>query len=251
MVREFLTRRQLHNRGLEGDADFRWRGGDVSRIEGFSDAVFAFSMALLVVSVDVPTSFDELVARMRGFVAFGICFTLLIYIWYHHYLFFRRFGLQTASIVALNGLLLFLVLFYTYPLKFLYSVLVGVMFGVQSADDMVITAQQMPSLMIIYSTGFLAIFLVFALMNMRAWSLREHLDLDEIEELETRSTIVGHFIHVGIALISIGIVLLGRPSFFAGIIYSMLGPTMWVHAVWTKKRVEEVRTREAVEETSE
>jgi hypothetical protein len=33
------------------DSDFRVRGPEVSRIEGFSDAAFAFAVTLLVVSL--------------------------------------------------------------------------------------------------------------------------------------------------------------------------------------------------------
>ena len=36
------------------EKNFRWRGGQVSRIEAFADAVFALSLTLLVVSADVP-----------------------------------------------------------------------------------------------------------------------------------------------------------------------------------------------------
>jgi len=36
---------------------FRWRGTHVSRIEGFTDAVFAFAVTLLVVALEVPHTF--------------------------------------------------------------------------------------------------------------------------------------------------------------------------------------------------
>lgn len=56
----------------------RWRGGQVTRIEALTDAVFGFAITLLVVSLEVPQTFDDLMAMMRGFVAFAFSFTLLI-----------------------------------------------------------------------------------------------------------------------------------------------------------------------------
>lgn len=52
--------------GLGVEKEFRWRGGEVSRIEGFSDAVFAFSVTLLVVSLEVPKTFNDLMMTMLG-----------------------------------------------------------------------------------------------------------------------------------------------------------------------------------------
>jgi uncharacterized membrane protein len=58
---------------------------------------------------------------MRGFLAFAIRFAMLVSLWEKHYRFFRRFGLQDGATLALNGALLFGVLFYVYPLKFVMT----------------------------------------------------------------------------------------------------------------------------------
>lgn len=96
-MRERLIQRQARH----GGDGFRWR------VEGFSDAVFAFAVTLLVVSLEVPRTFDELLGTMRGFLAFAICFALLLWIWYEHYKFFRRYGLRDTPTVWLNSALLF------------------------------------------------------------------------------------------------------------------------------------------------
>src|SRR6476620_793949 len=108
---------------------------EVSRIEGFSDAVFAFAVTLLVVSLEVPHTFTELSAAMRQFFAFAICFALLFQVWWRHFNFFRRYGLEDAPTIALTGILLFVVLFYVYPLKFVFTLVVNQIIGVPPAHD--------------------------------------------------------------------------------------------------------------------
>jgi uncharacterized membrane protein len=86
------------------------RTHDITRVEAFSDAVFAFALTLLVVSLDVPQSYDELMKLVAGFVPFACSFALLTWIWYEHNVFFRKYGLQDPYTVTLNAVLLFVVL---------------------------------------------------------------------------------------------------------------------------------------------
>lgn len=74
-------------------------------------------------------SFSELYEIMRGFLPFAISFAMLYQIWYVQFLWFRRYGLEDTMTVLLNGLLLFVVLFYVYPLKFLFTYLVSMVTG--------------------------------------------------------------------------------------------------------------------------
>lgn len=44
------------------------RTHDISRLEAFSDAVFAFALILLVVSLEVPKSYEQLISPMAFFL---------------------------------------------------------------------------------------------------------------------------------------------------------------------------------------
>ena len=103
----------------------RWRGGDVSRLESFTDAVFAIAITLLVVSHDVPKNFYEFKSVLWGFIGFGITFMILVFIWFANFKFHRRYGLEDGITISLNSLFIFLVLFFIYPLKFLAQVLIN------------------------------------------------------------------------------------------------------------------------------
>ncbi|PYP88667.1 MAG: hypothetical protein DMF61_05650 [Blastocatellia bacterium AA13] len=120
---------EITTNSAHGSKKRRWRCHEISRVEGLSDAVFALAVTLLVVSLEVPRTFNELSEAMHGFIAFAISFFLLFMVWFYQYRFFRRYSLHDHFTVWLNGLLLFVVLCYVYPLKFLFSTLVKLVTG--------------------------------------------------------------------------------------------------------------------------
>ena len=203
--------------------DFRWRGKEVSRVEAFSDAVFAFSVTLLVVSLEVPKTFSELLVNMRGFVAFGLCFAILIYIWHLHYVFFRRYGLTDTYTIVINAILLFVVLFYIYPLKFLFTVVINGLLGMEQIVD--VSGQK---IMYIYNGGYFTVFLLLALLYRHAKSRTESLGLNEVEQHDTRYSIGHCEIQMGMTALSTLIAVFGgdRFSYIAGMSYFLLGPSM-------------------------
>src|SRR5690349_15494183 len=95
------------------------REGDITRVEAFSDAMIAFAATLLVVSLETPRTYDGLVDSLYGFIPFGLSFAALFLIWIVHTSLFRRYPLNDRLSLVLNGALLFTVLFYVHPLKFL------------------------------------------------------------------------------------------------------------------------------------
>jgi hypothetical protein len=234
-----MLRGKLIEKRIGASSSFRWRGNEMSRIEALSDAVFGFAITLLVVSLEVPKTYNELAAAMSGFGAFAISFCLLFLVWYNQHKFFRRYGLQDVVTILLNGVWLFVVLFYVYPLKFLFTFLVNRFTGGHgevrlpngNVVSMIDNDSQMGSLMLIFGVGYLAIFAVFVLLYLYAYSRREQLELNQLEVFDTKSGIQESILNCGIALLSISLVWFGGYKFsgLAGMVYMLTGVVMATH----------------------
>jgi uncharacterized membrane protein len=214
----------------------RWRGHEVSRIEGFSDTVFAFALTLLVVSLEVPHTYHELVAVMQGFLPFSCSFSLLIWIWHQHNLFFRRYGMQDAFTVTINAAILFVVLFYVYPLKFVFSVMFGA-FGVLTIPDPEMNVRSVRVIFVIYGLGFAVLFTLFALLYRHAYRHRAALELAPLETFDARTAIRHHLVSVavGIGATVVALLMPATIAGSAGFVYMLLGPAH-AYTGWTSGR---------------
>lgn len=241
-----MIREKLIDKKIGDSKKFRWRSHEISRIEGLSDGVFAFAVTLLVVSLEVPRTFGELMETMRGFGAFAISFTLLFIVWYSQYKFFRRYGLQDALTVCLNAVLLFVVLFYVYPLKFLFTFLVSLFTGGGgmvrlpngSTVSMVENGHQAVTLMLVFGAGYVAVFGVFVLLYWHAYHKRSQLELNELEVFDTRTDIQESAINVGVGCLSLAIALIFGARFIgvSGMVYMLTGIIMTFHGMARGKR---------------
>ena len=233
---------------------FRLRGLENTRIESLSDGVFAIAIGLLLLSSSPPKTFDELRNFIRDFVPFAGSIAILMMIWYQHYLYFIRFGLRDAATVAINTILLFLVLFYTYPLKFLFRLLIdiytGLLTGNREMTDRLfsetIRLEDTSELMVIYGLGASAIFLVFVWLNVRSLWKKEALELSPLEVFLTKNTIRMNFVTGFIPLLSVAIAyfqLGGKYTFIlSGFSYMLYPIIMPIVGYRNAKKLERFKT---------
>lgn len=234
MIREHLSKREA-----DVQNGFRLRGlGEVSRIEALSDGVIAFAITLLVVSLEVPKTFDELLVTMRGFLAFAITFGMLFHVWFVQYKFFRRYGLNDYFVIWMTGALLFVVLFYVYPLKFVWTLIINRMLGfgasvqaTNGAVEPVLREGQVPTMLAIYGIGFAAVFAIFALLYLHAYRKRASLGLNELETFDTRIWAQENALMVLVGALSVLIAVFGgtRHTLLSGMSYWLIAPIQFAH----------------------
>lgn len=202
------------------------RAHEASRIEGFSDAVFGFALTLLVASIEVPPDFEALKQTLRGFLPFALTFALISWIWYLHYAFFRQFGLQDRLTILLNSILLFVVLFFVYPLKVVANNLVPLVTGVGESGFGLLTEYDNRFLMVCYSSGVVAVFGVFFLLNCNAYRQRRSLDLRPEDLYDIGTALRGHGASTLLGVAAIVLALTLPMSYFgwSGLIYALEGP---------------------------
>lgn len=214
-------------RKVDAPPGFRLRGTNVSRLECFSDAVFGFALTLIVVSLEVPKSFDSMVAALKNFPAFAFCFIALFQVWSSHNLFFRRTGLDDAVVRGLTATLLFVVLAYVYPLKFLAGIIVnGVLFGSSATNLPTISgAHEVRLLFGLYGTGGALVAALVGLLYAHAYRVRASMELTPAEAFEVKAWAIAYFARIIVPMLSIAMAwaLPDRIVGLAGYVYFLIG----------------------------
>lgn len=225
------------------EADFRWRGRGVSRLEALSDVVFGFALTLLVVSSEAPRDFKAMTGILREFPVFVACFALLMYFWNEHYRFFRRYGLEDLTTRLLNYAILLLVVFSVYPLKFLFTGWFAFMFGPNFGPTSVrsLSLDELYALYGIYGVGMATIYIFYTLLFRHAWRKRDALQLTPIERIETRASIAEFQIQVAVCLLSVLLAWWRAHPILPGVIYASLGPLLGYSGWRHRREVERLR----------
>ncbi len=205
------------------------RGENMTRIETFVDAAFAFAFTMLVISIDeIPESVQELLLLSQDIPAFIVSATIIGSIWVAHSIWSRTFGLQDRITLYLSLGLVMLVLIFVYPIKLMVQLSVSYLsrgYLQTSLPDMELS--DAVNLFIYFALGLIALsFIIIALYQN---SLRQHRDLvlNEYEIAFCKLACVTWSVVASTALLSCIVALtLGDSISLAGWVYFSLWVTI-------------------------
>lgn len=219
-----------------------------ARLESLSDGAFAVAIGLLVVTIDSQREFSQVRDVMRTAPPIAAAFAVILWIWAEHRRFFSRYALDDVPTVFLNGVLLFVVLLYVYPLRFMAMYVLGTLFGLVPEPLRVTlgTAHDGSVLLRIYGLGFIAIFALFYLLYRHAWQSRDALGLDALARFDARASLRSSAICMGVGAFSVLFTLIETAwaAGVAGFSYMLLGPLMGVHGYRTGRARERLESRD-------
>lgn len=221
---------QTPKRLLDG---FLERGAEVTRLEAFVDATFAFAVTLLVISLDaIPDSIPGMLQALKGVPAFAASFAQIMLFWSAHATWSRRFGLDERGSSFLSLALVFLVLVYVYPLKILFaSFFAWISGGWLPQVAKINTLADLQGMFTMYGLAFGSMSLLMAALNRQALRAEVVPPLSEFERQRTRGEVV-HWVYS--AMVAAGSILFAMlipadsPNWLfgmPGMFYAMLGLT--------------------------
>jgi len=207
---------------------FRQRGIEMTRLETFVDAAFAFAVTLLVVGGgdSVPSNSEELRLALNQVPAFAASFANIMLFWYAHHKWSRQFGLDDMKSVLISLALIFVVLIYVYPLKATYSGAISFFSnGYFEPFFEVNSFEELRSLFLVFGTGYAALSSTIVLLYLHALSIADQLSLNELERFDSATEYVYWIINAVVAIISVvlSVTLPDRFIVISGVFYSVFG----------------------------
>lgn len=172
--------------------------------------MIAFAAVLLVLSLGVPKGYNDLIKNLHGFLPFALTFGALLLIWVAHRNLFRRYPLDDAFTIVVNGIFLFTILFYAIPMRFIAGSLVSMFMDSEHAVPA--TPEEIRQVFVIYGLGWMVVFSCIALLYVHAARNSEELGLSEIETYDAvtdglyyMSFVAGGAISVTLANLRVGV----------------------------------------------
>lgn len=219
---------------------FRLRGLEMTRLETFIDAAFAFAVTVMVIAAQqVPDNITALLDAFKNVPAFLASVAVLAIFWRGHWLWSRRYGLEDGVSILVSWALLATILIYIYPLKTIFGSMFYFISNGQLGHPLGLRAEgQARTLFAIYALGFIALGAEILLLYLRAWKLREPLRLNSREQFLTRAQISGWCIPiaVGISSLVLALTLPARHFPWSGWIYFSMAILVPLHRVLVRRR---------------
>src|SRR5881409_3624866 len=185
---------------------FRLRGMQMTRLETFIDAAFAFAISMLVISAQqIPDDIASLLTAFKNVPTFICSIAVLGIFWRGHWLWSRRYGLEDGASILISWAMIVTILIFIYPLKAIFGSMWYLLSSGQVGQPFSLhtTEAQARTIFAIYALGLIAISAEILLLNLRAWQLREPLRLNARERLMTRGELSGWSIPVGVGIVSL------------------------------------------------
>ncbi|MBY6204320.1 TMEM175 family protein [Halomonas denitrificans] len=222
------------------------RGAQMTRLETFTDAAFAFAAALLAISIDeIPGNYQELIEAMKGAPAFIASFAILFLFWRAHQVWSDKFGLEDLRSTLLTAALVVVIMIYVYPLKILFSAGLSTATGGWLPSEFQLDSLHHFRVMVsVYGIGFAAVAGIVAGLYLNAASFADDLAMSAKELYDTRSEALAWFIVglFGVASFALAWLLDGPWVSVSAWMYNLLivyGPLFtWLQKRTWQKRVQ-------------
>jgi hypothetical protein len=141
--------------------------------------------------------------------------------------------------ILLNSALLFVVLLYLYPLKFMFDSFMFEVFRLETNSPVTrMTLEQLARASVMYGLGFFLLMSLFTLLYLNAHRRRQDLGLGPLEAFDARSLAGHHMVSAAVGLFAMLFALLAPASlaFLSPSSFALMGPGHWGYGKWADRR---------------